>query len=62
MKIQIASDLHLEAIPTSPRVELRRHSESLLLVRPLNAAEERATLTRAQWHVSSTQPPDEGDQ
>ena len=28
MKIQIASDLHLEAIPSAPRVELRRHAKS----------------------------------
>ena len=28
MRIQIASDLHLEAIPTVPRVEFRRHLES----------------------------------
>ena len=28
MKIQIASDLHLEALPTAPRVEFRRRWES----------------------------------
>ena len=28
MRIQIASDLHLEAIPTAPSIEFRRHLES----------------------------------